>query len=396
MARCRGSSDRPRARRSPRDRRAHARRRASPAARVSCDDDPDAAATRIAGSFRSPSAVLLTAWTPPKKRLWRVPAIHIPARREAPRRRRRATPLRGGASSPSTWSRGARIAAATCIPLRIRHVTWAMAPARRTEPALPMTSSRPAGVEHECRRHHARQALAGRLLVRSDHVELAEHVVQLRAIAEDTRAGAERRRERGGHPRAVDDRDVRRPRERAGAERPVRVRDRARLVLEARVALLGEEREDALDHPAALRRRREDCAAEDVDAREAPSGARGTRGGRPHTRGARSATIAAPDVADALERGDRIRRADARAIAVDAPAAFVAQEDPVEDPVQESRAARRGRSPREPARSPARRGRSTHASRSGRWISSRPTSSRGLRPIPRRRGTPASPSRRSR
>ena len=47
--------------------------------------------------------------------------------------------------------------------------------------------ARAAGLEHERRRHHARQALAGRTGAVADDVELAEHVVQLRAAAEDTR-----------------------------------------------------------------------------------------------------------------------------------------------------------------------------------------------------------------
>ena len=40
-----------------------------------------------------------------------------------------------------------------------------------------------------------------------DHVELAEHVVELAAEAEDPGAGAERRRERCGKAVRVDDRD---------------------------------------------------------------------------------------------------------------------------------------------------------------------------------------------
>jgi len=39
-------------------------------------------------------------------------------------------------------------------------------------------------VEHERRRHHAREPVARRLLMRPDHVELAEHVVELRAAPE--------------------------------------------------------------------------------------------------------------------------------------------------------------------------------------------------------------------
>ena len=53
-------------------------------------------------------------------------------------------------------------------------------------PCAPDHEARRALVEHERRGHHARQAGAGIAVLRPDHVELAEHVVELEAVAEDT------------------------------------------------------------------------------------------------------------------------------------------------------------------------------------------------------------------
>ena len=83
------------------------------------------------------------------------------------------------------------------------------------------------------RGHHARRAARpGLRSPRADHVELAEHVVELRAAAEDARPRAERRRERRRQCRRVDDGDVRRPGERALPRALVGRRDRARLVVQ--------------------------------------------------------------------------------------------------------------------------------------------------------------------
>ena len=121
--------------------------------------------------------------------------------------------------------------------------------------------------EHERRSHHARKPgtrIAGLL---ADHVELAEHVVQLEAVAEDARPGAERRREGNRCAVAVDDRDVRRPgrarpARRAGRGRGVaggeRGRERARLGDGAAdvVASPVEHRQTGLDDGPAARGRR--------------------------------------------------------------------------------------------------------------------------------------------
>ena len=127
--------------------------------------------------------------------------------------------LRDGGSSPSTWMRGRSIASATgsaaqhgVRDLRDRAGEANRAGAAEGEP-------RAAVLEHERRRHHARQPRAGARGAFADHVELAEHVVQLRAAAEDPRAGAERRRERGGVAVGVDHGDVRRAGNRAAAAR---------------------------------------------------------------------------------------------------------------------------------------------------------------------------------
>ena len=90
--------------------------------------------------------------------------------------------------SPSTWSRGREIASSTARPWRTTPATtWRIAPASRTEPALPTTSRGSSSVEHERRSHHAREPGTRVAGLVADHVELAEHVVQLEAVAEDAR-----------------------------------------------------------------------------------------------------------------------------------------------------------------------------------------------------------------
>ena len=75
-------------------------------------------------------------------------------------------------------------------------------PARSRRRAAPSrrcrASARAPVLEHERRRHHARQPLARDLLVVADHVELAEHVVELGSAADrcPTRPRASRRARR--------------------------------------------------------------------------------------------------------------------------------------------------------------------------------------------------------
>ena len=108
---------------------------------------------------------------------------------------------------------------------------------------------RAAVVEHDRRRHHAREPRAGNLRPLADHVELAEHVVQLRAAAKDPRAGAQRRGERGCVAVGVDDGDLRR----AGD----RQRRRGRVAVAERLRSVGE----SLGDREPLERGGDDCAA---------------------------------------------------------------------------------------------------------------------------------------
>ena len=94
---------------------------------------------------------------------------------------------------------------------------------RAREPDRPRAShdeARRIAVEDEGWRHHARQAIPRMAILRADHVELPEHVVELEALGEDARAGPERRGERGRVPVTIDHRDVGRPCQRREARRP--------------------------------------------------------------------------------------------------------------------------------------------------------------------------------
>ena len=71
------------------------------------------------------------------------------------------------------------------------------------QPRLPLL------VEHERRRHHAREPRPRLPRLEPDHVSLTQHVVQLEAVTEDAGAGAEGRRETDGGAVRVDDGDVR-------------------------------------------------------------------------------------------------------------------------------------------------------------------------------------------
>ncbi len=129
------------------------------------------------------------------------------------------------------------------------------------EPRLAM------GFEDDRRGHHAREARPGLARPVADHVELAEHVVELEPVLEDTGARAERRGHADRGAVGVDDRDVSRPgrlgaarsadprahisRRERGHERP-RLRRRAgRVVLSP-----GERFQARADDPPATRRRR--------------------------------------------------------------------------------------------------------------------------------------------
>ena len=143
---------------------------------------------------------------------------------------------------------------------------------------------------------------------------------------------SERGREAGGEPVAVDDGDVRRAGRRPGAERPVGVGDGARLGLERRIARRARRgaRGSALTTAAALRRRRADLAAEDAELeRLGLEDAVGPQVVR--ELGKQLDEHRRAGVADALERGARVGRPNARRIAVDATSSLVALEDPLED-----------------------------------------------------------------
>ena len=143
------------------------------------------------------------------------PADDVPARvGELRRDVRRPSRPRGGRSRRRHGAAGASIASSTGMAVaddaaddleRSPRAAARSRRCRRRAAAGPV-------VEHERRRHHARQPLAGWPRLGPDHVELAQHVVQLEAAPEDARAGAERRREPDRRAVAVDDRDVRRAR----------------------------------------------------------------------------------------------------------------------------------------------------------------------------------------
>ena len=101
---------------------------------------------------------------------------------------------------------------------RLAVAITASTPARSHLRAAPSRRCRarawPAVLEHERRRHHARAAASpGARGSGADHVELAEHVVELCAAAKDTRAGTQCRRERGGVHRRRRRRRLRRSRQ---------------------------------------------------------------------------------------------------------------------------------------------------------------------------------------
>ena len=186
---------------------------------------------------------------------------------------------------------------------------------------------RTAVLEHERRRHHARQPLAGRLRGVADDVELAEHVVQLGAAAEDARAGAEGRGEGGGVPRRVEHGDVGRPRDRERRRRLVAVAERAGAVVE-RLGVASRSSAAATIGAAAGGRRRR----QDVD--RADPGAERLRHGDPVVRevlgelGDQLRDGVRARSADAFQRRDEVGRLDPLRDAVDPPPALVALQDP--------------------------------------------------------------------
>ena len=191
------------------------------------------------------------------------------------------------------------------------------------------------GLEHERRGHHAREPVAGLLRPPADDVELSEHVVQLRPAAEDARPRAQRGRQAGGEPVRVDDGDVRGARERSRPERPVGVRDGARLRFERRLpAVCVEELEDPPDDRASLRRQRAQLAPEKRELErlllEDAVAAQVVHELREQLDEHRR-----PGVADAFEGVADVGRPNARRIAVDAASSLVSLEDPLEDRVQE-------------------------------------------------------------
>jgi hypothetical protein len=109
-------------------------------------------------------------------------------------------------------------------------------------------------LEHERRREHGGQARSLQARLVADHVQLAEHVVELCPAAEDARSGAQRRGERRGGARGVDDGDVRRAGERRRARAAVGDTERERFVLGRGLVHRREPLED-LDHDRAAARR---------------------------------------------------------------------------------------------------------------------------------------------
>ncbi len=175
------------------------------------------------------------------------------------------------------------------------------------------------------------------MLAGADDVELAEHVVQLRASAEDSRPGAERRRQRRGHARPR-----RRPRRAscpaAGRRREGRTRPRSpaprprESVRPPRRAARGCARRPPRRARASASR------GSGTRARSISSGAgAATRYARRSSAssGRSSATAAAPTSRTRSSVGHEVGRAHARGVAVDPSATLLAQQDPVEDPVQE-------------------------------------------------------------
>ncbi len=168
--------------------------------RPSSDDDAVAAAARVAGGGERAVGPALDRRDAAEVEVAARPAHGLPALG----RDVGISPPSRWSTSPSTWTRGRSIASSTGVPRRTASATWAIAPARRTEPALPSAS----------RGRPSSSTSVGVIMLGSrspgafggvaDDVELAEHVVQLRAAAEDARAGAERRGERGGVAVGVD------------------------------------------------------------------------------------------------------------------------------------------------------------------------------------------------
>ena len=128
------------------------------------DHDPVAAATRVAGGAERRRPAGARRQRRRRRRGCGRPSVGRRSRPPRARsRRRRASRPRRGAVSPSTWSRGRAIASATGKPCpTTASTTWRIAPARRTEPALPATSrGLPSSSRTSGRRHHARQPRAG-------------------------------------------------------------------------------------------------------------------------------------------------------------------------------------------------------------------------------------------
>ena len=270
-----------------------------------------------------PSAALLDRLHASEEEVEAVPADDVPASREAPRRRRRPSHLRGAASSPRRGAAVRAIASATCMPPRIRHVTCAIAPASRTEPALPMTSrgrpdsSTSVGVIMLASRS---PGACSPDPITSSSPSMLFSCVPPRKTPEPEPSVDE---SAAAMPVAVDDRDVRRPGERPRARAPVRVRDGSRLVLEQRLARRGgEQLEDLAARP------RPPCDGVGIESTVRPSSSSSSGAGSRRGTRARSSASSGSELGDRRRRrrrgraraSARVRRVDARGVAVDAPA----------------------------------------------------------------------------
>ena len=225
---------------------------------------------------------------PAEEEIEAVPAIDAPrSGGKSSRPPRPAIRPRGAASCPRRGGAARGSPRATCMPREdapghLRDRARRAAPSRRCRAraqAVP-TRARASGLIMLASRSPAD------LLVRADHVELAEHVVQLRAAAKDARAGPEGRRKRRRHAGAVDHRDVRRarqrPRRRAARSASATARASSASVGSRRSA--SSSRIALHDRSALGRRRAHRCAPGSRDP-AAAARARDTRGGPARTRG---------------------------------------------------------------------------------------------------------------
>ena len=237
--------------------------------------------------------------------------------------------------------------------------TCAIAPASRTEPALPSisrgrpSSSTSVGVIMLARRS---PGIFSSWPITSNSPSMLFSCVP-RAV--DARARAERRGERGGVPVGVDDGDVRR-----AGDAAERVRRRRRRAARARARQRGRSPGEARRAPTATIAPPREGGGVVTTSRPSIVGAqrlaldrRGTRRGRRRARAPARATAASGSSRMRSSVGDEVARVEVLAVPVDAPAALVALQDcgrgsRAGTPVRGSRRRPHGR-----ARSQARRGR---------------------------------------